>query len=282
MERDPFDLVGEVLDGQFRIGAVAGLSEWSVLYRGRALAGDAEVAVQCLRLPALARGRPRPRAGRGVPRGRAPSPPARAGQPQRRAERRHRLGAREDGDAHPVLRATVAGGRVAGGRFRAAPERGPAGAQRPRGDDVARAGVRGGGGRAGGQRGPPRAQPTEPVPRRAGRPANAAGARLRRRSRDERAASAAARVRGPGAARRRAGRARALVGRVLARDCDAGAALGPGRGRRAASGPRRAAAADAAGPRNLRAARGGAGPPARGLPVARGTAEQRGRGCGER
>jgi hypothetical protein len=56
MERDPFDLVGEVLDGQFRIEAVAGLSDCSVLYRGRALAGDAPVAVQCLRFPSSIEG----------------------------------------------------------------------------------------------------------------------------------------------------------------------------------------------------------------------------------
>jgi hypothetical protein len=56
MERDPFDLVGEVLDGQFRIEAVAGLSDCNVLYRGRALAGDALVAVQCLRFPSSIEG----------------------------------------------------------------------------------------------------------------------------------------------------------------------------------------------------------------------------------
>ena len=32
MERDPFDLVGNVLDGQYRVDAVGGLGELSVVY----------------------------------------------------------------------------------------------------------------------------------------------------------------------------------------------------------------------------------------------------------
>ena len=51
MLRDPFDLVGEVLNGQFRVEAVAGAGELSVVYQGRSVA-EAPIAVKCLDLPA--------------------------------------------------------------------------------------------------------------------------------------------------------------------------------------------------------------------------------------
>jgi len=49
---DPFDLVGDVLDGQYRVDAVAGEGDLSVVYKGHHLGVDATVAVKCLNLPA--------------------------------------------------------------------------------------------------------------------------------------------------------------------------------------------------------------------------------------
>jgi serine/threonine-protein kinase len=51
MERDPFDLVGDVLDGQFRVDAFAGEGDLSVVYKGHHLGVDAPVAIKCLNLP---------------------------------------------------------------------------------------------------------------------------------------------------------------------------------------------------------------------------------------
>ncbi len=51
MDRDPFDLVGDVLDGQFRVDAFAGEGDLSVVYRGHHLGVDAPVAIKCLNLP---------------------------------------------------------------------------------------------------------------------------------------------------------------------------------------------------------------------------------------
>jgi serine/threonine-protein kinase len=52
MDRDPFDLVGDVLDGQFRVDAFAGEGDLSVVYRGHHLGVEATVAIKCLNLPA--------------------------------------------------------------------------------------------------------------------------------------------------------------------------------------------------------------------------------------
>lgn len=49
---DPFDLVGDVLDGQYRVDAVAGEGDLSVVYKGHHLGVDAPVAIKCLNLPA--------------------------------------------------------------------------------------------------------------------------------------------------------------------------------------------------------------------------------------
>jgi eukaryotic-like serine/threonine-protein kinase len=49
---DPFDLIGDVLDGQFRIDALAGEGDLSVVYKGHHMGVDAAVAVKCLNLPA--------------------------------------------------------------------------------------------------------------------------------------------------------------------------------------------------------------------------------------
>ena len=49
---DPFDLVGDVLDGQFRVDAFAGEGDLSVVYKGHHLGIDAPVAIKCLNLPA--------------------------------------------------------------------------------------------------------------------------------------------------------------------------------------------------------------------------------------
>ena len=52
MDGDPFDLVGDVLDGQFRVDAFAGEGDLSVVYRGHHVGVDATVAIKCLNLPA--------------------------------------------------------------------------------------------------------------------------------------------------------------------------------------------------------------------------------------
>ncbi len=52
MERDPFDLVGDTLEGQFRVLEVAGEGDLSVVYKGHHLGVDATVAIKCLNLPA--------------------------------------------------------------------------------------------------------------------------------------------------------------------------------------------------------------------------------------
>ncbi len=49
---DPFDLVGDVLDGQFRVDSYAGDGDFSLVYRGHHLGVDAPVAIKCLNLPA--------------------------------------------------------------------------------------------------------------------------------------------------------------------------------------------------------------------------------------
>jgi serine/threonine protein kinase len=51
MDRDPFDLVGDVLDGQFRVEAFAGEGDLSVVYKGHHVGVDAPVAIKCLNLP---------------------------------------------------------------------------------------------------------------------------------------------------------------------------------------------------------------------------------------
>jgi serine/threonine protein kinase len=52
MDRDPFDLTGDVLDGQFRVDSFAGEGDLSVVYKGHHLGVDAPVAIKCLNLPA--------------------------------------------------------------------------------------------------------------------------------------------------------------------------------------------------------------------------------------
>jgi serine/threonine protein kinase len=51
MDRDPFDLVGDVLDGQFRVDSFAGEGDLSVVYKGHHIGVDAPVAIKCLNLP---------------------------------------------------------------------------------------------------------------------------------------------------------------------------------------------------------------------------------------
>jgi serine/threonine protein kinase len=51
MDRDPFDLAGDVLDGQFRVDEFAGEGDLSVVYKGHHLGVDAPVAIKCLNLP---------------------------------------------------------------------------------------------------------------------------------------------------------------------------------------------------------------------------------------
>src|SRR5262245_60108764 len=49
---DPLDLVGDVLDGQFRVEEYVGEGALSVVYRARSESMSASVAVKCLNLPA--------------------------------------------------------------------------------------------------------------------------------------------------------------------------------------------------------------------------------------
>jgi serine/threonine protein kinase len=49
---DPFDLVGDVLEGQFRVDRFVGEGDLSVVYQGHHLGVDAPVAIKCLNLPA--------------------------------------------------------------------------------------------------------------------------------------------------------------------------------------------------------------------------------------
>jgi serine/threonine protein kinase len=51
MARDPFDLVGDTLDGQFRVVAFVGEGDLSVVYKGHHIGVDAPVAIKCLDLP---------------------------------------------------------------------------------------------------------------------------------------------------------------------------------------------------------------------------------------
>jgi hypothetical protein len=51
MSSDPFDLIGQVIGGQFRVDALAGDADLSVVYRGRRLDAKVPVAIKCLRLP---------------------------------------------------------------------------------------------------------------------------------------------------------------------------------------------------------------------------------------
>jgi len=51
MREDPLDLIGDVLDGQFRVDEFAGEGDFSLVYRGHHLGVDAPVAIKCLDLP---------------------------------------------------------------------------------------------------------------------------------------------------------------------------------------------------------------------------------------
>jgi serine/threonine-protein kinase len=51
MDRDPFDLVGDVLDGQFRVDSFVGEGVLSVVYRGHHIGVDAPVAIKCMNVP---------------------------------------------------------------------------------------------------------------------------------------------------------------------------------------------------------------------------------------
>ena len=48
---DPFGLVGQVLDGQFRVDRVVGEGGFSVVYRGHHTGLDEPIAIKCLKLP---------------------------------------------------------------------------------------------------------------------------------------------------------------------------------------------------------------------------------------
>ncbi len=51
MSSDPFDLIGQIVGGQFRVDAVAGDADLSIVYRGRSLDANTAVAIKCLNLP---------------------------------------------------------------------------------------------------------------------------------------------------------------------------------------------------------------------------------------
>jgi serine/threonine protein kinase len=48
---DPFGLVGQVLDGQFRVDAYVGEGGFSIVYKGTSVGLDEPIAVKCLKLP---------------------------------------------------------------------------------------------------------------------------------------------------------------------------------------------------------------------------------------
>ncbi len=48
---DPFGLVGQVLDGQFRVDGHVGEGGFSVVYKGTSVGLDEPIAVKCLKLP---------------------------------------------------------------------------------------------------------------------------------------------------------------------------------------------------------------------------------------
>ncbi len=50
-EHDPFGLVGQTLDGQFRVDKYVGEGGFSVVYKGHHVGLDAPVALKCLKLP---------------------------------------------------------------------------------------------------------------------------------------------------------------------------------------------------------------------------------------
>src|SRR5215472_6351508 len=52
MGQDPFDLVGDVIDGIFRVDAYAGEGDLSVVYKGHREGANTPVAIKCLNLPA--------------------------------------------------------------------------------------------------------------------------------------------------------------------------------------------------------------------------------------
>jgi serine/threonine-protein kinase len=51
MASDPFDLIGQIVGGQFRVDSVAGDADLSIVYRGRRLDSSEAVAIKCLNLP---------------------------------------------------------------------------------------------------------------------------------------------------------------------------------------------------------------------------------------
>src|SRR5579871_5069899 len=51
MGSDPFDLIGQIVGGQFRVDTVAGDADLSIVYKGRRLDSNEAVAIKCLNLP---------------------------------------------------------------------------------------------------------------------------------------------------------------------------------------------------------------------------------------
>ena len=49
---DPFGLVGQVLDGQFRVDKLVGEGGFSAVYRGHHQGLNEPIAIKCLKLPA--------------------------------------------------------------------------------------------------------------------------------------------------------------------------------------------------------------------------------------
>src|SRR5688500_18821165 len=54
MSRDPFGWIGEVLDGRYRIEALAGEGSFGVVYRAFHIAFGEPVAVKCLKVAGVA------------------------------------------------------------------------------------------------------------------------------------------------------------------------------------------------------------------------------------
>jgi serine/threonine protein kinase len=51
MSSDPFDLIGQIVGGQFRVDALAGDADLSIVYKGHRLDSNTTVAIKCLHLP---------------------------------------------------------------------------------------------------------------------------------------------------------------------------------------------------------------------------------------
>ena len=117
MDGDPFDLVGDVLDGQFRVDAFAGEGDLSVVYRGHHVGVDATVAIKCLEPAAtLDPGPGRSRSSRASARRVACTTALARGQHEHRAEHRRGADARAAHRGRPSRISCASGSRASRSR----------------------------------------------------------------------------------------------------------------------------------------------------------------------